>query len=251
MIYLGFLVFAILFVAYANGANDNFKGVATLFGSGTTGYRGALAWGTLTTFAGSVTAVVLSATLVAKFSGKGLVPDALVGSPHFVGAVALGAALTVILATLLSFPISTTHALTGALVGAGMVQAHGQVTFSVLGKAFFLPLLVSPVASMVLAFVLYPTLHGLRKLVGLRRETCVCVEQKYENQGIGLKLMQFTENQARSAGAVELFCLSTQAFNYFVQKGGFHLGTPDDLPPARRAAYERSGRRSQVLVKKL
>jgi len=80
---------------------------------------------------------------------------------------------------------------------------------------------------------------------------CVCVDPKYENQGIGLKLMQFTENQARSAGAVELFCLSTQAFDYFVQKGGFHLGTPDDLPPARRAAYERSGRRSQVLVKKL
>jgi hypothetical protein len=26
-----------LFLAYANGANDNFKGVATLYGSGTTG----------------------------------------------------------------------------------------------------------------------------------------------------------------------------------------------------------------------
>src|SRR6516162_8683032 len=175
MIYLCFIVFAVLFVAYANGANDNFKGVATLFGSGTTGYRGALAWGTLTTFAGSVTAVVFSATLVAKFSGKGLVPDALVGNPHFVGAVAIAAALTVILATLLSFPISTTHALTGALVGAGLVQAHGNVKLSVLGAAFFLPLIVSPVASMVLAVVLYPALHGLRNLIGLKRETCVCV----------------------------------------------------------------------------
>jgi amino-acid N-acetyltransferase len=80
---------------------------------------------------------------------------------------------------------------------------------------------------------------------------CVCVDPKYENQGIGLKLMHFTENQARSAGAMELFCLSTQAFNYFVQKGGFQLGTPDDLPAARRAVYDRSGRRSHVLVKKL
>jgi amino-acid N-acetyltransferase len=80
---------------------------------------------------------------------------------------------------------------------------------------------------------------------------CVCVDQKYENQGIGLKLMQFAENQARSAGVLELFCLSTQAFNYFVQKGGFRLGAPDDLPPARRTIYDRSGRRSQVLVKKL
>jgi len=80
---------------------------------------------------------------------------------------------------------------------------------------------------------------------------CVCVDPKYENQGIGLKLMQFTENQARAAGAVELFCLSTQAFNYFVQKGGFQAGSPDDLPPTRRERYERGGRRSYVLVKKL
>lgn len=28
--------------AYGNGANDNYKGVATLYGSGTTDYRGAL-----------------------------------------------------------------------------------------------------------------------------------------------------------------------------------------------------------------
>jgi amino-acid N-acetyltransferase len=80
---------------------------------------------------------------------------------------------------------------------------------------------------------------------------CVCVDPKYENQGIGLTLMQFAESQARAKGAVDLFCLSTQAFNYFVQKGGFHLGTPDDLPLARRQLYERSGRRSQVLIKKL
>mgnify|MGYP003298824914 CR=1 FL=1 len=33
------VVGATLLVAYANGANDNFKGVATLFGSGTATYR--------------------------------------------------------------------------------------------------------------------------------------------------------------------------------------------------------------------
>ena len=80
---------------------------------------------------------------------------------------------------------------------------------------------------------------------------CMCVEPKFENQGIGGRLMQFAESQARAAGADELFCLSTQAFNYFVQKGGFRLGTPDDLPSARRQIYDASGRRSQVLAKKL
>ena len=36
------ILLAGLFVAYANGANDNFKGVPTLFGSGTTDYKRAL-----------------------------------------------------------------------------------------------------------------------------------------------------------------------------------------------------------------
>jgi amino-acid N-acetyltransferase len=80
---------------------------------------------------------------------------------------------------------------------------------------------------------------------------CVCVDPNYENQGLGAKLMQYAEAQARAAGAQELFCLSTQAFNYFMQKGGFEQGTPEDLPSRRRERYERSGRRSQVLVKKL
>ncbi len=77
------------------------------------------------------------------------------------------------------------------------------------------------------------------------------VSPRHENQGIGGKLIAFVEAQARTRGVGTLFCLSTQAINYFIQKGGYRLGTPDDLPPARREQYDRSNRRSQVLVKKL
>jgi amino-acid N-acetyltransferase len=80
---------------------------------------------------------------------------------------------------------------------------------------------------------------------------CVCVDPRYENQGIGGKLVHYAEKQARALGVEMLFCLSTQAFNYFQQKGGFTAGAPDDLPPARRERYDRSGRRSLVLLKKL
>jgi amino-acid N-acetyltransferase len=80
---------------------------------------------------------------------------------------------------------------------------------------------------------------------------CVCVDPKYENQGIGAKLMGFAEDHARELGVQQLFCLSTQAINYFVQKGGFHLGKPDDLPANRRERYDRSGRHSRVLMKEL
>jgi amino-acid N-acetyltransferase len=87
--------------------------------------------------------------------------------------------------------------------------------------------------------------------VGKAEMACVCVSPKYENQGIGGRLTHFVEALARGRGVKGVFCLSTQAVNYFVQKGGFHLGSPDDLPLARRERYDRSGRRSQVLVKAL
>lgn len=80
---------------------------------------------------------------------------------------------------------------------------------------------------------------------------CVCVSREHENQGIGGKLIRFGEELARAMGAEELYCLSTQAFNYFMQKGGFQLATPEVLPAERRERYERSGRRSQVLLKRL
>ena len=84
---------ATCFLAYSNGANDNFKGVASLFGSRTCTYRTAVSWATITTFAGSTASIVLAQSLLKKFSGKGLVPDVLVTSEHFLLAVVIGAAV--------------------------------------------------------------------------------------------------------------------------------------------------------------
>ncbi len=78
----------------------------------------------------------------------------------------------------------------------------------------------------------------------------VFVDERYENQGIGAKLIRYAEDEARRRGIAKVFCLSTQAIGYFVQKGYTH-GTPDDLPPARREKYEQNKRKSQVLVKAL
>jgi len=77
------------------------------------------------------------------------------------------------------------------------------------------------------------------------------VSPSHENQGIGRKLIQFTESKARELGLSELIALSTQAFNYFMSKCGFAEGTPDDLPTARREKYDQSGRKSKVLIKRL
>jgi amino-acid N-acetyltransferase len=80
---------------------------------------------------------------------------------------------------------------------------------------------------------------------------CLCVRPTHENQGLGQRMVQYVEDQAREAGLDRLIALSTQAFNFFTTKAGFAEGTPDDLPAARRARYEQSGRRSRVLTKAL
>jgi inorganic phosphate transporter, PiT family len=171
---LAIILIAVGCVAYANGANDNFKGVATLFGSGTTNYRGALLWATAATFLGSMTAVSLAGTLIQNFTGKGLVDDALVSSVNYGAAVALGAGLTVLLATRIGMPISTTHSLVGALVGAGWA-AGSTVNLEKLGAAFFLPLLAGPILALFATAVLYPILHAGRRLIGVTEQTCFCV----------------------------------------------------------------------------
>jgi inorganic phosphate transporter, PiT family len=155
------LYLAVCFVAFTNGANANFKGVASLYGSGTTTLRRALLWGTTTTFAGSIAAAFLAEGLLKKFSGRGLVPDSLVQSPEFVSAVALGAAMTSFLATKLGFPVSTTHALVGALLGAGLVGG-GDVHFAALGMNFLYPLFFSPAIAMVLGAAAYLLLKSMR-----------------------------------------------------------------------------------------
>lgn len=77
------------------------------------------------------------------------------------------------------------------------------------------------------------------------------VSPSHENQGIGRKLITFVETKARELGLERLVTLSTQAFTYFEQKGGFVVGTREDLPASRRERYDASGRNSKVLVKNL
>jgi inorganic phosphate transporter, PiT family len=170
-----FIVLVGLLLAFANGANDNFKGVATLLGSGTTEYRGALIFATVTTGLGSITALVVARALLAAFSGKGLVPPEVVANPAFPAAVGIAAAGTVLLATRLGFPVSTTHALIGGLVGAGLVASPGGIDVAQLGSGFAVPLLLSPVIAIALAAMLHPPLRWLRRRLGVTRNTCVCV----------------------------------------------------------------------------
>ncbi len=156
------ILILVVAVAYANGANANFKGVASLFGSGTTGYWTAVTWATVTTAAGCLTAIWGSGSLLSAFTGKGLVPVDLAADPRFVLAVAAGAGSANLLATRLGFPVSTTHLLLGGLLGAGLAARPESVDFRKLWDGFARPLVAAPVLAIVAGSALYSILRPLR-----------------------------------------------------------------------------------------
>lgn len=161
-----------LFLAFSNGANDNFKGFATVWGAHSLGYRQSLWLATMATAAGSFASLLLAHGLVAQFSGKGLVSDAAVADPAFIASVGLAAAATVTLATRVGMPVSTTHALLGALVGGGLASGSGTINVGALGQIFVLPLIVSPVVAALLGVAAYRLLRR-----GGAKADCACVAE--------------------------------------------------------------------------
>ena len=171
------LFITVLLLAASNGANDNFKGVATLYGSRTASYWTSLGWASITTLAGSLCSVFLARTLLKAFTGAGLVPPDIAAQTGFALAVAGGAGLTVAVAAWRGLPVSTTHALVGAMSGAGLVAVGMGVHFASLGKTFLLPLLASPVIAIIPAFFIAPLLRRLVARAQHKRIDCLCVEQ--------------------------------------------------------------------------
>jgi PiT family inorganic phosphate transporter len=72
-------------------------------------------------------------------------------------------------------PISTTHSLTGALLGSGVVTVGFHLNVGTLFQNFFLPLLISPLIAVASPFVLYPLLRTGFRFASVDNQTCVCI----------------------------------------------------------------------------
>lgn len=88
--------------------------------------------------------------------------------------------MTVILATITGFPISTTHGIIGALTGTGLAAIGTELNFGALGKSFFIPLLLSPLIAIALGIGIYALLHYGRTALGIEKAWCLCVGSKQE-----------------------------------------------------------------------
>ena len=170
---ISLLAFALVFaLAFANGANDVSKAIATLVGSGVTDYRSAIAWGTLWTVVGAALAAFVASSMIKTFS-HGLVQADTIIEPAATLAVLTGAMAWILFASRTGLPVSTTHALTGAIVGTGLIAFAGEgLIWSAIGKKIALPLLVSPFLALAVSLLIHPAIRALaRKWEG----ACVCL----------------------------------------------------------------------------
>jgi PiT family inorganic phosphate transporter len=218
-------------LAWANGANDVSKGVATLVGSGQATYAAALRWGTLCTVAGAVASLALSAGLLETFSTALVAPE-VSALEAFPLAVAGGAFAWVLLASLTGMPVSTTHALTGAMVGTGLFAGGSSgVRWPVLMTAVVLPLALSP----FLAGGLSRVLHALlRRPLEQARQVCVCIDAgavSLQPLAGGTAAAQTTLPLVRADSVTA--CDDTTPATRMVVADGLHWGTSGVLSFAR------------------
>lgn len=162
-------------LAYANGSNDISKSISTLVGAGVSSARGAVVWGTLWTFAGVIAAAFASQALAATFSGKGFLDGSSLPAA-FPVAVGAGALSWVLFASRTGLPVSTTHAIVGALAGAGIVaQGAAALHWTAIAAKVALPLLLSPFLSIAVVAVVFPLIGGAARRA---EKYCVCVERR-------------------------------------------------------------------------
>jgi PiT family inorganic phosphate transporter len=138
---MGVLILVLIGVlAAVNGANDVSKGVATLRGSGLAGYRTAIFWGAVTTLAGCLLSAALAHSMLKVFTGGAITQPPTMA---FEAAALIGVIAWVVVATVMRLPVSTTHGLIGALIGAGLLFAPQAIGWKVIGQRLVIPLLVS------------------------------------------------------------------------------------------------------------
>jgi PiT family inorganic phosphate transporter len=168
----------VLMLAWANGANDVSKGVATLVGSGLCEARQAIRWGTLFTVLGGLTGILWGGVLAANFSTGFLAPEYRPDLAFMAGAI-VGAFGWVGLATRFGWPVSTTHALLGGIVGATLVATGPDgLRLAVITNKTVAPLLLSPLIAILLCWVLLRASRWITNRLPAWRPGC-CAENEW------------------------------------------------------------------------
>jgi PiT family inorganic phosphate transporter len=145
---IGAIIAALVF-DFLNGFHDAANSIATVVGTRVLRPLHAVAMAAVANFAGPFLFGVAVATTI----GKGIIDPNFVTLNIIIGALA-GAIIWDIITWLLGLPTSSSHALIGGIIGAGIVGAGTQaVIFGGLQKVV-IGIIISPVVGLIVAFLL-------------------------------------------------------------------------------------------------
>jgi PiT family inorganic phosphate transporter len=141
---------------YINGMHDAANAIATVVSTRVLSPRTAILMAAALNFGGA-----FLSTAVANTIGKGIVDPAIVTN-GIVAAALLGAIFWNLLTWYFGIPSSSSHALIGSLMGAGIgALGVGSVQWLVLLNKVLLPLVASPVAGFFIALLLMKLLYAI------------------------------------------------------------------------------------------
>src|SRR3954454_5295215 len=144
----GLIGIALLF-DFLNGLHDAANSIATIVSTRVLRPQYAVAWAAFFNFI----AFLFFGLHVAETLGTGIIDPAIV-SPQVIFAALMGAIVWNIVTWLFGIPSSSSHALVGGLVGAGVAKAGiGAVLWSGLSKTVA-AIVLSPLAGLLLALLL-------------------------------------------------------------------------------------------------
>ncbi|MER8753825.1 inorganic phosphate transporter [Mesorhizobium sp. M1050] len=150
------LVVVALFFDFLNGLHDAANSIATIVSTRVLRPQYAVLWAAFFNFI----AFMFFGLHVAETVGKGIV-DVSVVTPAVIFAALVGAIVWNIVTWMVGIPSSSSHALIGGLVGAGVAKAGlGAIVWTGLGKTVA-AIVVSPATGFVLALVLILTVSWL------------------------------------------------------------------------------------------
>ncbi len=140
----------LFFLGFANGTNDVSKGIATLSGSGLATPGRAMVWGTGWTVLGSLCGIVWGSSVLHTIIGSAPSGEATLPEGARLSLM-VSTAGWVVLSSVRGWPVSTTHAIAGSLLGATAVTSGGSVeAWEPMTRTILLPLLLSPVVAGIL-----------------------------------------------------------------------------------------------------